>query len=62
MSIGSEDWPSQEVVRITCDKLVKKIRKYPEAATALRETGIEMLDLISSKPEWTNSYYESFHV
>lgn len=61
MSIGSDDQSSQEVVRIICDKLVEKIGKYPETSTALKEIGIEMLDLILGKPEWTSSYYESFH-
>lgn len=54
------DWAREDMTQVICKKLKEKIEKYPEATSALKEIGIEMLDLLPNTPEWTHNYYKLF--
>ena len=47
-------------VQFFCKKLAEKIEKYPEATQALKELGIETLDILDNVPEWSYEYRKLF--
>jgi hypothetical protein len=54
------DMAREDETQFLCKKLVEKIEKYPEAAKALKEVGIEMLSCLPNIPEWARKYYQLF--
>lgn len=54
------DLAREDLTEFVCRKLKEKVKKYPEAASALKELGIEMLDLLPNSPEWACDYYKFF--
>jgi hypothetical protein len=50
----------ESTIEFLCKKLKEKIKKYPRAAKALKEVGIEMLDSLPNIPEWANKDYRFF--
>ena len=50
----------ESMTKSLCKKLVEKIEKYPEATKALKEVGIEILNGLSTRPDWTDKYYKLF--
>lgn len=54
------DIARENTTQFLCKKLAEKIERYPEAAYALKEVGIEMLDELPSIPEWAQKYYQLF--
>ena len=43
-----------------CEKIEEQMKKYPEATKALKELGIEALNILSYTPEWADKYYKLF--
>lgn len=54
------DIAREDETQFLCKKLLEKIKKYPEAAKALKEVGVEMLSNLPNIPEWTHKYYQLF--
>lgn len=56
------DIAREEVVKFFCEKIAEKIKKYPEAATALKELGTEVFKILPRIPDWAwDFYYPLFH-
>lgn len=54
------DMARESETQFLCKKLAEKIEKYPKAAKALKEVGIEMLNDLPNTPEWAYRYYKLF--
>ena len=54
------DMAREDVIQSLCKTLAEKIEKYPDAAKALKEAGIEMLYNLPADPEWSRKYYQLF--
>lgn len=54
------DWAREDMIQVLCKKLMEKMEKHPKATPALKEIGIEMLDLLPNIPEWADNYYNFF--
>lgn len=55
------DMVRESDAQFLCEKIVEKIKKYPEAEKALKEIGIEFLDELPTIPKWARHYYNIFN-
>lgn len=54
------DLTREDDTRELCRRLAEKIKKYPEAAKALKELGLEELNTLPRTPSWAHGYYDLF--
>lgn len=54
------DLAREDEIQALCRKLAEKVKKYPEAATALKELGLEELNTLPRTPRWAHEYYDLF--